>query len=152
MPVHVETSRSYPPQVGVTTARPAAFLETSRDGGHSGGRIPRRSGRIHHFVDIGIGVGITMTSGFACRECRGWPAHLTRPALVKNGPTLRTLDGLRAFPQRTESCARAQRMAMRLRTPIGRDGDIGAVTEKVELALSLELRWLPMRSIEDQCR
>jgi hypothetical protein len=88
-----------------------------------------------------------MTSVSASRECRGWSAHLTRPVRVKNGPTLRTLDDLRAFilsepkavhGRKTWQCAWELLLAA-----AERDGDIGVVTEKIELALFLESRWLP---------
>ena len=86
------------PAPGGRNFRPsAAFLETRRDGGDGAGRIRRRSGRIHHFVGIGIDLGTTMTSISTSYKRSGWPDHLTRPVQVKNGPTLRALDDLRAY-------------------------------------------------------
>jgi hypothetical protein len=95
MPVPVQTSRSYPPQVVVASARRQRFLR--RVATVVAGRIHRRSGRIHHFVGIGIDLGTTLTSISTSYKRSGWPAHLTRPVQVKNGPTLRALDDLRAY-------------------------------------------------------
>ena len=78
-----------------------------------------------------------------------WSAPLTLPVRVKHGPTMRSLHDLRAFilteaerlhKRKVWQCA----CELLLATAEG-DGDIGAVTEKVELALFLEARLLPRR-------
>jgi hypothetical protein len=83
----------------------------------------------------------------ASHECTGWPAHLTRPVRVKNGPTLRTLSDLRAFiisqPKPVHESKVWRCACQLLLAAAERDGDIRAVTEKVELALFLDSRWLP---------
>jgi hypothetical protein len=82
-------------------------------------------------------------------ECSGWPKHLTRPLRVKNGPTLRTLNDLRAFilsePKAVHERKLWQCACELLLAAAERDGDVGAVTEKAELALFLEARLLPVR-------
>ena len=88
-----------------------------------------------------------MTSVSASLECPKWPAHLTRPVRVKNGPTLRTLHDLRAFilsePKAVHGRKVWQCACELLLAAAERHGDIGAATEKVELALFLEARLLP---------
>ncbi len=127
---------------------PAAFLETSCEGGDGAGRVHRRSGRVHHFVGIGMDWGTTMTSVSTSRECPAWHAHLTRPVRVRNGPILRTLNDLRAFIRSEPKAVQERKIwqcASELLLAAGeRDGDIGAVTEKVELALFLDARLLPV--------
>lgn len=89
-----------------------------------------------------------MISVSVSHECSAWPAHLTRPVQVKNGPTLRTLDDLRAFilsePKAVQERKIWQCACELLLAAAEGDGDIGAVTEKVELALFLEARLLPV--------
>jgi hypothetical protein len=83
------------------------------------------------------------------RECSGWLTHLTRPLRVKNGPTLRTLTDLRAFILREPEAVHKRKVwqcaCELLLAAAERNGDIGAVTEKAELALFLEARLLPVR-------
>jgi hypothetical protein len=78
----------------------------------------------------------------------GWSAHLTRPVRIKNGPTLRTLDDVHAFilsaPKAVHERRIWQYVCELLLAAAERDGDIGAVTEKIELALLLEARLAPM--------
>jgi hypothetical protein len=76
-----------------------------------------------------------MTSSVFSKRA-GWSAHLTRPVRIKNGPTLRTLDDVRAFILSAPKAVHERR--------IWHDGGIGAVTEKIELALLLEARLAPM--------
>jgi hypothetical protein len=80
-----------------------------------------------------------------------WSAFLTRPVRVKNGPTLRTLDDLRDFilnePTALQERKPWQCACELLLAAAERDGDIGVVTEKIELALFLESRWLPARPL-----
>jgi hypothetical protein len=87
-----------------------------------------------------------MTSATASAEGAGWAAPLKRPIRVKNGPTLRTLDDARGFIW-SEPGTILRRKIWRcgyalLLFAAKRGGDIGAATEKVELALFLESRLL----------
>jgi hypothetical protein len=67
---------------------------------------------------------------------------------LRNGPILRTLIDLRAFilsePKAVQERNIWQCASELLLTAAKHDGDIGAVTEKVELALFLDERLLPM--------
>ena len=89
-----------------------------------------------------------MTSVSTSRECPAWRAHLTRPVRVKNGPTLRTLKDLRAFILSEPKAAQERKIwqcaSKLLLAAAERDRDIGAVTEKVELALFLDGKLLPV--------
>jgi hypothetical protein len=87
----------------------------------------------------------------AYQVCPDWSAVLMRPVGVKNGPTLRTLQDLRAFilgePEAVHQRKVWQCACELLLTAASRSAgaEIRAVTEKVELALLLEARLLPAR-------
>jgi hypothetical protein len=89
-----------------------------------------------------------MTSDSTSRERPAWRTNLTRPVRVKNGPMLRTLNDLRAFilsePKAVQERKIWQCAYELLLAAAERDGDIEAVTEKVELALFLDARLLPV--------
>jgi hypothetical protein len=88
-----------------------------------------------------------MPSVFPSDASPGWSAPLTRPIRVKNGPTLRSLADLRGFiirqPPTVHERKTWQSACELLRAAAEGSGDVGAVTEKFELALFLESRWLP---------
>lgn len=74
----------------------------------------------------------------------GWPAPLTRPLRVKNGPTLRTLHDFQVFilsePKALQGRKIWQCACELLLAAAARECAIGLVTEKAELALFLEGR------------
>lgn len=92
-----------------------------------------------------------MPFAFPSDASPGWFAPLTRPIRVKNGQTLRMLADLRGFilhqPPTVHERKTWQGACELLRAAADGDGDVGAVTEKVELALFLESRWLPANRI-----
>ena len=76
-----------------------------------------------------------------------WPASLSRPIPVYGGPTLRTLDNVRRFilaePEGIQQRNSWQHATEALVAAAEGKQDIADLTERIEKALLLEMRWFP---------